>query len=88
MMESGLALGAIAFITKRYQSTKQDTLRLANPLTYGAFTIAPITIAETGGDGESMTRKKNLFKAHIDGGGPYNSRWNETEIGAGTTARA
>ena len=62
-------------------------------MTYGphtdvTLTIAPISVFEGGGDGESMAIAEVFFDLLTNSGGPENLRWDEGDIGTGTTPRA
>ena len=56
------------------------------PLTVGTRTVATPVVAETGGDRESMATEGNHFNRRAERGVLENSRWNKTDIGAGTAA--
>lgn len=90
-MERGGAVRVVALGIKPYQPfehDEHDTQQFANPLTVGTCTITTIVIAETGGDGESVTINGGLFNRRTSGGSLKSSRWNKTDICAGTAARA
>lgn len=87
-MECSVAVGVIASITSHISQLDIISQRLVHLLTIGTCTIAAVVIFETTGDGESTTAEEDVFNVRVDKSGLGNSRWNETDISAGTTARA
>lgn len=87
-MERSAAAGVGASITNPRQTTRYGTQWLADLLTAGACTIAPVVVAEANGHRESMAAMEDVFNPRVDGDRPENSRRNKADVSAGTAAGA